>query len=105
MRIAILLLLSAALMTACTTTPTNRAAEIVGIWESDLAGFTVTSVFSATDVSVDGHEAVAYQLAGNRLIIGGDDTSARIVSFPSGSEMIQVDPLTGTEHRYTKVDN
>jgi hypothetical protein len=51
---------------------------------------------------VDGHEALGYQLDGNQLTIDGDETTRRLVNFPSSSEMIQVDVITGTEHRFER---
>jgi hypothetical protein len=51
---------------------------------------------------VDGHAALSYQLDGNQLTIDGDVTTRRLVDFPSRSVMIQVDVITGTEHRFER---
>ncbi len=103
MRIAILFL--AILVSSCATTPPDAASQIVGTWQSSLGGFQVTSTYSESGVSISGHSAVPYQLDGNRLTLGSDSTTVRIVSFPSSTEMVQLDPLTGTEHLFTRVDN
>ncbi|MBT4162745.1 MAG: hypothetical protein HOC70_00015 [Gammaproteobacteria bacterium] len=93
------------LSVGCTTTPVNPAELIIGTWQSELAGFTLVSSYSATDVSVDGHDGVSYTLDGDRLAVGGDVASVRIVSFPAANEMVQLDPLTQTAHRYVRTGN
>ena len=100
-----LLLLTVALATSCATTTTTApdpGQQILGRWQSNLAGFKVTSIYSATDVMTEGHAGVPYTLNGDRLTLAADSTTARIVSFPAAGEMIQLDPMTGTEHRYTR---
>lgn len=91
------------LLSACTSKPQDPSQQILGRWQSLVGGFTVTSVYSATTVAIQGHNAKPYVLEDSRLIIDGDGASSRIVSFPSTSEMIQLDPLTGTQHRFTRL--
>lgn len=105
MRITCLSLLITALLTGCAATSLDATSQIVGIWRSNLGGFQVTSTYSVSEVSIEGHASVPYRLDGDRLTLGSDATTVRIVSFPSSAEMIQLDPLTGTRHVYTRVDN
>ena len=99
-----LLLLTVVLSTSCATTAIapDPGQQILGRWQSNLAGLQVTSIYSTTDVMIEGHASVPYTLNGARLTLGADSTTARIVSFPAAGEMIQLDPMTGTQHRYTR---
>ncbi len=87
----------------CTMTSGGPSDMITGRWRSTLCGFSITTTYTTTDVTVDGHEALNYQLDGNQLIIDGDETTRRLVDFLSSSEMLQVDVITGTEHRFERV--
>ena len=95
-------LLLGLLLSACATRPSEPSEQILGAWQSVIGGFTVTSTYTDTAVAVQGHEAMPYTLEGDRLTIDGDTASVRIVSFPSASEMIQLDPLTGVQHRFSR---
>ena len=86
----------------CVSKPPPADELIVGTWQSSLSGFSLSSVYTADSVSVDGHAAVPYSLAGNELIVDGDVAAKRIISFPSKDEMIQRDPVADVEHRYTR---
>ena len=83
----------------------NPADLIVGTWQSTVGGFSVTTTYDETKVAVDGHEALGYRLDENQLMIDSDETTRRLVNFPSSSEMIQVDMITGTVHRFERVSD
>lgn len=99
---AIQLLAILAVLQACATTSHDLSEMITGNWQSTVGGFNVTTSFTATEVSVDGHKPLGYQLDGNSLTIDEDETSCRTVNFPSSTEMIQVDVITGTVHRFQR---
>ena len=101
----LIIVVTVLLLSACTNRQVIPSQHIQGHWQSDLAGFTIKSTYLDGLVSVDSHAPIVYELDGDRLIIGGDALSLRIVSFPSDSEMIQLDPLTGTEQRYRRIQS
>ena len=89
------------LVTACMTT--KPASEmLVGSWQTQVGGFPVTVDYTATAVSVDGQAPVPYQLTADRLQIAEGGSQVRILQFPSTNEMIQTDPMTGSEHRFSR---
>ena len=90
------------LLGSCALNRTVPGDLIIGSWQSDLSGFVLSSVYSADDVSLDGYSPVPYVLVGDRLVIDGDETSARIVSFPSRDQMVQTDPLTDVRQEYRR---
>jgi hypothetical protein len=88
-------------VTACMTA--KPASELLlGSWQTQVGGFPVTVEYTSTVVSVDGQSPVSYQLAGDRLQIAEGGSQVRILQFPSNAEMIQIDPMTGTEHRFNR---
>ena len=87
---------------SCTMTSREPSDLITGTWRSTVGGFSIATTYTTTVVTVDGHEALNYQLDGNQLTIDGDQTTRRLVDFPSSSVMIQVDVITGTEHRFER---
>jgi hypothetical protein len=99
---AIQLLAFLVVLQACATTSLEPSEMITGSWQATVGGFSVTTTYTATEVTVDGHEALGYRLDGNELTIDGDETTRRLVSFPTSSEMIQVDVITGTEHQFER---
>jgi hypothetical protein len=89
------------MLTACITTkPTSEL--LLGSWRSQVGGFPITIDYTSTGVSVDGQAPVSYQLMGDRLQIAEGGSQVRIVQFPSPAEMIQTDPMTGSEHRFSR---
>ena len=97
-----LILLFALVLTGCASQPMAPADLIVGEWQSEVAGFLINASYSTDAVSVDGHDPVSYSLDGDRLTIGNDTVSVRILSFPNRDEMVQLDPLTGAAQRFTR---
>ena len=96
---AIQLLALLLVLQGCATTTSKPVDMILGSWQSTVGGFEVMTIYTATEVAVDGHEALPYRMAGDELTIDGDVTTRRVINFPTRTEMIQVDVITGTEHR------
>jgi hypothetical protein len=90
------------MLQACATTTNNQQAMIQGIWQSNLGGFTVKSTYTADEIITAGGDSIGYLLKGETLTLAGDATTQRLVSFPNSNEMIQVDPMTNTEHRFER---
>lgn len=89
------------MIAACMTT--KPASEmLLGSWQTQVGGFPVTIVYTATEVSVDGQAPVSYQLMGDRLQIAEGGSQVRVLKFPAAAEMTQTDPMTGTEHRFSR---
>ena len=93
------------LLQSCVATTPVPAEEILGAWESNLGGFTIRTDYTMSDVRVDDHPAVMYTMTGDELILGDDAITIRIVRFPSETEMIQKDPITGTERTYQRTSD
>lgn len=90
------------LMTGCTTVAVDTSERIMGDWQSEVAGFPLVVSYTADTVQVKGSGPVPYTLSGNELRFADGGSQVRIVTFPSRDEMVQTDPLTGTEHRFTR---
>ncbi len=101
-RTTVLLLL--ALVSGCSTFGRSAGDAIVGRWSSEVGGYPVVVSYDGSMVTVDGASPVAYMLDGNELSFDGGGSQVRIVRFPSRSEMIQSDPMTGAEYLYTRID-
>ncbi|MBL6692277.1 MAG: hypothetical protein ISP91_18005 [Pseudomonadales bacterium] len=93
----------AALLAGCAATAPAPSEQIIGTWRSEVGGFDVITTYSSETVTVEGFSPRAYALNGSELVIEGDTISSRTVSFPSSSEMVQVDGMTATEHRFTRI--
>jgi len=87
-------------LAGCVSFGVDTRQRIVGQWQSEVAGFPVTVAYTDSTVTVGGGPAVNYHLDGDRLTFDDGGTQVRIVSFPSRQEMVQTDPMTGTEQRY-----
>ena len=87
---------------SCTMTSREPADLITGSWRTTVGGFSIATTYTTTEAMVDDHEPLSYQLDGNQLTIDDDPTTRRLVSFPSSTVMIQVDMITGTEHRFER---
>jgi len=92
-----------ALLAGCATTTPVPSEQIIGKWRSEVGGFDVITTYTAEAVTVDGFAPRPYALNGSELVIEGDNISARTVSFPNSNEMVQVDTITATAHRFTRI--
>ena len=90
------------LVQSCTMTSREPSDLISGSWRTTVGGFNIATTYTTTEVTVDGHQPLRYQLDGNQLTVDDDQTTRRLVSFPSSTVMIQVDVITGTEHRFER---
>jgi hypothetical protein len=89
-------------VSACMTAKPPASELLLGAWQTQVGGFPVTVEYTSTVVSVDGQSPVSYQLAGDRLQIAEGGSQVRILQFPSNAEMVQIDPMTGSEHRFNR---
>jgi hypothetical protein len=81
----------------------DPATDIIGRWRAEVAGIPVVVEYATSTVSVADGPAVGYTLEQDRLTFDGGGGQVRIVSFPSSTEMIQTDPLTGTRHHFRRL--
>lgn len=91
------------LATGCAGLGQPPAERLLGQWQTQIGGFPVLVDYSATGVSVDRQPPVAYTLAGDQLGFADGGSQVRILSFNGTDEMIQTDPLSGTQHRFVRV--
>jgi len=90
------------LLAGCQSVPDTPAQKILGTWQSEVGGFPIVHLYDENTVSISGHDAIAYQLVEDSLLVDSIGASNLIVSFPSEAEMWQTDPLTGSVHRFTR---
>lgn len=99
-----MVLLLATVISGCSTMGgADIGTRLLGEWQSDLAGFTLVTSYTADTVMVKGQAPHPYSLEGDLLIIAGDRTTARRIAFPARNEMTQTDLITGTVHAYLRV--
>ena len=99
------LLFALLMLQSCAVASREPSDVITGTWRSTLTEFTITTIYTPTKVTVDRHKALNYQLDGDKLTIDDDQASLRLVRFLSNSVMVQVDVITGTEHRFERATN
>lgn len=92
------------LAVGCDTVPRAPELIIVGTWRGDVAGVPVVYEYTDSTVRVVGHDAVPYQIDDGVLTLLVEGGSERTVVFPTRDEMIQTDPLTGTELKLLRVN-
>ena len=92
------------LLTSCTTFGPPPAEQLLGTWQTEIGGFPVTLEYNETSVTIGDNEAVTYQLDGDRLSFANGGEQVRILSFDGGDQMSQLDPLTGTTHRFSRLN-
>jgi hypothetical protein len=90
------------LLAGCQSVSDTPAQKILGTWQSEVGGFPIEHLYDKNTISLSGHDAVAYQLAEDSLLVDSIGASNRIVSFPSEAEIWQTEPLTGSVHRFTR---
>lgn len=91
------------LLAGCASMGGGPQKRIVGEWRSFLGGYPVLVTYTSSTVRVDNSSPVGYRLNGNHLSFPKGGSQVRLVTFPSRTEMIQTDPLTGTTQHYTRV--
>ncbi|MDG2072364.1 MAG: hypothetical protein P8J55_11735 [Pseudomonadales bacterium] len=91
------------ILAGCQAVPNTPSQKILGAWQSDVRGFPIVQIYDENTVSISGHDAVAYQLVEDSLLVDSIGASNRIVSFPSEDEMWQTDPLTGSVQQFSRL--
>lgn len=91
------------LLSGCVGMGPKPAEQILGEWQTQVGTFPLSVTYAETTVQVDGGVAVAYQIEGDRLTYADGGEQVRILSFPESSVMQQLDPVTGTEHVFSRV--
>ncbi|MBV1879380.1 MAG: hypothetical protein KUG79_17195 [Pseudomonadales bacterium] len=92
------------LLQGCMSTIQTVDQQIIGVWRSNIGGFNVVTEYTGAMVKVGSNKPVKYLLTENRLTFVGGGEQLRLVSFPSADEMLQLDPLTQTEHKFERLD-
>lgn len=100
---SLLLVVMVASLSGCMAFRADPGERIVGQWRTQIGGFPVIVEYGEEAVQVANYQPVQYQFDGNQLTFEQGGSQTRIVSFPSSDEMIQTDPMTGTEHRFVRV--
>ena len=101
---SVVILLSALLLLqACTALGPAPREQLIGSWQTTVGAFPMEVTFNAETVQLGSNQAVAYGITGNELTYAQGGKQVRLLSFPSADEMIQTDPVTGTEHRFLRV--
>lgn len=92
------------LLQSCAIFTASPQKAIIGDWTSKVGEFPVRVTYSASTVQIGDNEPVSYVLNEGQLMVADDDGQTRAVSFPTKNEMIQLDPLTGTQHAFMRVN-
>ena len=101
--LAPLIVLAFLLSAGCSSIGAKPAEMILGEWQATVGGLSFSVTYSDAWVQVGDAAPVAYQLQGDRLTYADGGEQVRIVSFPEASVMQQIDPVTGTEHLFSRV--
>lgn len=96
----LVMVLIASIFSGCQSTGSNPAKSIVGTWTSEIGGFPLTVEYVAGQVRIEGYADVPYLIEDTTLTVAG---VTRSVTFPSPDEMIQTDPLTNTDQKFTRI--
>ncbi|MFT4712487.1 MAG: hypothetical protein ACJAVI_001323 [Candidatus Azotimanducaceae bacterium] len=88
---------------SCTSTTSNPATQLLGSWQVEMAGINLIVEYSEIMVQVGGNAPVQYKLEGDELTFVDGGSQKRMIRFPGKDQMVQSDPLTGTERVYTRL--
>jgi len=97
------LVLITLLLQGCAVFGPKPAEAIIGQWQTQVGNFPVSVTYEMDTVQSGTNMPVPYGLSGNQLTYADGGQQVRILSFPTGGEMIQLDPVTGTEHRFSRL--
>ena len=98
---AIGLLLLALVFSGCMTM--NPASQIIGSWDGQLHGFPIVVEYTQSTVGISGKAPVPYSIDGNFITLATENAQTYRVEFPSRREMVQIDDVTGTEQKFTRM--
>lgn len=85
-----------------TSTP---ATQLLGTWQVEMAGVDLVVEYSEITVQIGGNAPVPYKLDGDELTFVDGGSQSRMIRFSGKNQMVQTDPLTGTERTYTRLDS
>ncbi len=91
-------------LAGCAAFQPDPAERIIGTWQTRVGGFPVTVTYAQNTVQVANNPAVRYRLEGDRLRFESGGSQSRVIAFPHRDEMVQTDPMTGTSHRYVRIE-
>ncbi|MFT7245131.1 MAG: hypothetical protein ACI82A_002496 [Candidatus Azotimanducaceae bacterium] len=97
------LVLITLLLQGCAALGPKPAEAIIGQWQTQVGNFPVSVTYEVDTVRSGTNMPVPYGLTGNQLTYADGGQQVRFLSFPVDGEMIQLDPVTGTEHRFTRL--
>ena len=97
------LILVALFLQGCAALGPKPAEEIIGQWQTKVGSFPLTVTYELDTVQSGSNRPVSYGLVGNQLTYADGGQQVRLLSFPADGEMIQLDPVTGTEHRFSRL--
>lgn len=100
---SIQLVLITLLLQGCAALGPKPADAIIGQWQTQVGNFPVFVTYQVDTVQSGTNLPVPYGLAGNQLTYADGGQQVRLLSFPAEGEMIQLDPITGTEHRFSRL--
>jgi len=99
----LLVTLAILLLQGCVSMGPKPAEAILGSWQTTIGAFPLVVTYGVDTVKSGTNPAVPYGLSGNELTYADGGKQLRLVSFNPEGEMIQLDPITGTEHKFTKL--
>ena len=91
------------LLQSCSSMTSNPATQLLGKWQVEMAGVNLVVEYSETMVQIGNNQPVSYTLTENELTFLEGGSQKRVIRFSGENEMIQADPLTGTERVYTRL--
>jgi hypothetical protein len=99
LKIAVMLMF----LQGCTLMGPAPEEAILGSWQASVGTFPIVVTYSVDNVQVGSNTPVSYSLDGNRLSYADGGSQVRLISFSGTEEMIQIDPVTDTEHRFVRL--
>ena len=89
-------------LSSCGSVQPTFQAQLLGVWQTDLAGFPVVVEFTETTVGIVGEEGVPYTLADDVLTYDFGGPQSRRIEFPSADVMVHIDEIAGSSQSYTR---
>ncbi|MFT5563157.1 MAG: hypothetical protein ACJAYE_001775 [Candidatus Azotimanducaceae bacterium] len=97
------LILIALFLQGCAALGPKPAEAILGQWQSQVGNFPLIVTYEADTVRSGANMPISYGLVGNQLTYADGGQQVRLLSFTADGEMLQLDPVTGTEHRFSRL--
>ena len=93
------------LLQSCTSVTSSPATQLLGAWRVEMAGVNLVVEYTEIMVQIGGNAPVPYNLVGDELTFLDGGSQSRIIRFSGKNQMVQTDPMTGTERTYTRSDS